>query len=72
MKLLKFGTSEVGYVGSEFAPFKCSTCKFSEPFMDEFICTNDFVAEDEAVPKDSYGNVIIESEACCNMWTPQE
>jgi hypothetical protein len=71
-KLSKFGTDIVGYVGAEFGPFKCGTCKYSESLFDESICTNDEVREDESVPEDVYGNKLIEFEACCNLWEPGE
>lgn len=71
-KLAKFGTSLTGFTKGEFGPFKCGHCKFSKEFLDDHICTNPDVADDEAVPEDEYGNKKIESEDCCNFYTPLE
>jgi len=69
-ELLKFGTDLAGYTPAEYGPFKCATCSWSRSLGDEHICANSLVQEDDDTPRDSYGNVLIEPEACCNYWNP--
>lgn len=69
-KLYKFGTLNTGYTSAEYGPFECGRCKYSDTLVDESICINEHVLEDEDVPEDSYGNKIIEEHACCCLWAP--
>lgn len=71
-QFFKFGTANTGFTESEWGPFKCGTCTYSDTMADYHICKNDVVGQDSAVPEDQFGNKVIESGDCCNRWTPIE
>jgi hypothetical protein len=65
----EYGTSEVGYVGSEEGPFRCDTClHFKAPGS----CDHPEVIEDDEVQKNADDTAKVAPGGCCNYWRPKE